>query len=562
MTTPQIGFISVEDDGLTTYLEATDVGPEFVDLIYDGTIGQVGPTGPAGATGSVGPTGPAGATLNFRSTWTTATNYAVLDVVSDGGAVYRCYVAHTSSATTEPGVGATYSSVWAIMVPYNLPPTGSITSAMIADGTIVNADINAAAAIALSKLATDPLARANHTGTQSADTLTDGTTNKAFLATERTKLTGIATGATANSSDAVLEARANHTGTQLAATISDFNTAVRLNRVDQLAAIGNDLPFAGFRAYNLGAWTLADDAITPHYLHRAFTARVATTANITLSGTQTIDGVAVAAGDTVLVKAQTTAADNLVYFVTAGAWTVHPISFYASFSAQVINVSEGTLNADTSWMLTTNGASGTGQVATATAKVWTQIAMAFPISAAAIPNTYPQSTLIPATWEPFPRDCAGFANNIPATGTIRYRYFTADKSGSSTALTYVVNQIQVGFTFTVIQWGLYSLDASSNITLLVSTANTITALNTAGPISINWASSQALAMGTRYAVGMLVVFTGSGTTPNLIGGSMEQVSLAVAPRLTGFQSGQASLPSTVTNAAMSTTFASYYYRLT
>lgn len=42
------------------------------------------------------------------------------------------------------------------------------------------------------------LNRANHTGTQSADTLTDGTTNKAFLATERTKLAGIATGATAN----------------------------------------------------------------------------------------------------------------------------------------------------------------------------------------------------------------------------------------------------------------------------------------------------------------------------------------------------------------------------
>jgi hypothetical protein len=74
-------------------------------------------------------------------------------------------------------------------------------------------------------LSTTDRARANHTGTQSADTLTDGTTNKAFLATERTKLTGIATGATANSADATLLARANHTGTQLAATISDFATA-------------------------------------------------------------------------------------------------------------------------------------------------------------------------------------------------------------------------------------------------------------------------------------------------------------------------------------------------
>jgi hypothetical protein len=68
------------------------------------------------------------------------------------------------------------------------------------------------------------LARANHTGTQSADTLTDGTTNKAFLATERTKLTGVATAATANSSDATLLARANHTGTQTADTITDGTT--------------------------------------------------------------------------------------------------------------------------------------------------------------------------------------------------------------------------------------------------------------------------------------------------------------------------------------------------
>jgi hypothetical protein len=67
-------------------------------------------------------------------------------------------------------------------------------------------------------------ARGNHTGTQSADTLTDGTTNKAFLATERTKLAGIATGATANDTDANLKARGNHTGTQSADTITDGTT--------------------------------------------------------------------------------------------------------------------------------------------------------------------------------------------------------------------------------------------------------------------------------------------------------------------------------------------------
>ena len=51
----------------------------------------------------------------------------------------------------------------------------AVTSAKIADGTIVNADINASAAIALSKLATDPLARANHTGSQTASTISDFT---------------------------------------------------------------------------------------------------------------------------------------------------------------------------------------------------------------------------------------------------------------------------------------------------------------------------------------------------------------------------------------------------
>jgi hypothetical protein len=58
-----------------------------------------------------------------------------------------------------------------------------------------------------------------------ADDIADGTTNHAFTAADDTKLAGIATAATANSSDATLLARANHTGTQLAATISDFSTA-------------------------------------------------------------------------------------------------------------------------------------------------------------------------------------------------------------------------------------------------------------------------------------------------------------------------------------------------
>ena len=49
--------------------------------------------------------------------------------------------------------------------------------------------------------------------------------------------------------------------------------------------------------------------------------RVATTGAITLSGTQTIDGVAVAAGDRVLVKGQASSIENGIYDVSATAWT-------------------------------------------------------------------------------------------------------------------------------------------------------------------------------------------------------------------------------------------------
>ena len=48
---------------------------------------------------------------------------------------------------------------------------------------------------------------------------------------------------------------------------------------------------------------------------------VATTVNITLSGLQTIDGYTTLAGDRVLVKDQSTAANNGIYIAASGAWS-------------------------------------------------------------------------------------------------------------------------------------------------------------------------------------------------------------------------------------------------
>lgn len=78
-------------------------------------------------------------------------------------------------------------------------------------------------------------------GPRSGDTLhAVATTSVAgFLsATDKSKLNGIASGATQNATDAFLLARANHTGTQLANTISDFSTAADARVSAGISAIG------------------------------------------------------------------------------------------------------------------------------------------------------------------------------------------------------------------------------------------------------------------------------------------------------------------------------------
>jgi hypothetical protein len=109
--------------------------------------------------------------------------------------------------------------------------------------------------------------------------------------------------------------------------------------------------------------TAAQDAATKAYVDATATGldlkasvRAIATGAITLSGTQTIDGVAVIAGDRVLVAGQASAATNGIYVVAAGAWSR---ATDADVSAEVTAglftfVTEGTVNADTGWVLTTN----------------------------------------------------------------------------------------------------------------------------------------------------------------------------------------------------------------
>lgn len=90
----------------------------------------------------------------------------------------------------------------------------------------------------------------------------------------------------------------------------------------------NNLSLNGNQVTGLGTPTQNTDAATKQYvdgvaqgLDIKASVKAASTGNLTLSGTQTVDGIALSAGDRVLVKNQSDASENGIYVVSGSAWT-------------------------------------------------------------------------------------------------------------------------------------------------------------------------------------------------------------------------------------------------
>tara|TARA_R100000773_G_scaffold40039_1_gene35828 strand:+ start:191 stop:1450 length:1260 start_codon:yes stop_codon:yes gene_type:complete len=83
--------------------------------------------------------------------------------------------------------------------------------------------------------------------------------------------------------------------------------------------------------------------------------KATTTANITLSGTQTIDGIALSADDRVLVKNQNTASENGLYLCKASTWTrTDDLASGADAAGAFVFVEQGTVNAENGFVCTSN----------------------------------------------------------------------------------------------------------------------------------------------------------------------------------------------------------------
>lgn len=125
--------------------------------------------------------------------------------------------------------------------------------------------------------------------------------------------------------------------------------------------VGSGLDLGGTVITNAGSPSASTDVPNKAYVDNVAagldakqSARAATTANITLSAPQTIDGISVIAGNRVLVKNQTTASANGIYQVNAGAWTLTADSQTGTLtSGALVSIEEGTANGAKAFVLTT-----------------------------------------------------------------------------------------------------------------------------------------------------------------------------------------------------------------
>lgn len=151
-----------------------------------------------------------------------------------------------------------------------------------------------------------------------------------------------------------------------ASKISDFDTQVRTNRLDQLAAPTSSVSYNNQRITSVADPTSPQDVATKAYVDAArsgldvkASVRVATIANISLSAPgSSIDGVTLTSGNRVLVKNQTTASENGIY-VFQGASSLMTRATDADTNTEVnaglfTFVEEGTIHADTGWVLLTD----------------------------------------------------------------------------------------------------------------------------------------------------------------------------------------------------------------
>ena len=88
--------------------QAIGAGQDNYVLTYNNSTGLISLEESTGDSG--------GGTFTWQGAWQTATAYTANDVVEHNGSGYVCILGHTSGSTTEPGVGASWTTNWDLFV--------------------------------------------------------------------------------------------------------------------------------------------------------------------------------------------------------------------------------------------------------------------------------------------------------------------------------------------------------------------------------------------------------------------------------------------------------------
>ena len=252
----------------------------------------------------------------------------------------------------------------------------------------LDADLSAIAALVgtsgfLKKTAADTWSLDTNTyltGNQSITLSGDATGSGTTAITVTLANSGVTGGTYNNSATAVtpftVDAKGRITSTGSAVTITPAWSSIT-SKPTTLSGFGITDALALSGGTMTGAITLAADptqamhAATKQYVDATAqgldvkqSVKAATTANITLSGAQTIDAVSVVAGDRVLVKDQTAASGNGIYVVAAGAWTrATDMDAWTEVPGAFTFVEQGTVNADSGWVCTADQGGTLGSTA-------------------------------------------------------------------------------------------------------------------------------------------------------------------------------------------------------
>ena len=147
--------------------------------------------------------------------------------------------------------------------------------------------------------------------------------------------------------------------------ISDFDTGVRTNRLDQMAAPTGSVSLNSQTITNVADPVNAQDAATKGFVEATSqgldvkdSCVAATTGNITISTAlnngDTLDGVTLSTNDRVLVKDQSTASQNGIYIVGSSPARADDLAAGADAAGMFTFVEQGTVNADNGFVCTSN----------------------------------------------------------------------------------------------------------------------------------------------------------------------------------------------------------------